>query len=98
MVINLIIIGGQVLIIFIGGRAISVTRLNGPQWGISVILGALSIPVAMLIRLIPDRFAEKLIQSCKCPMIRKPFELREMIVAVDALVPKRRREAEGRSA
>jgi DNA-binding response OmpR family regulator len=46
---------------------------------------------------ISDR-AHKLIQSCKCPVIRKPFELREMIAAVDALVPRRGREAEGKSA
>lgn len=31
--------------------------------------------------------AHKLIQSCKCPVIRKPFALRAMIAAVDALVP-----------
>jgi len=42
--------------------------------------------------------AHKLIQSCKCPMIRKPFELREMVTAIEALVPPRGREAEGRSA
>ena len=46
---------------------------------------------------ISDR-AHKLIQSCKCPMIRKPFELREMVMAIEALVPRRGREAEGRSA
>jgi two-component system KDP operon response regulator KdpE len=46
---------------------------------------------------ISDR-ANKLIQSCKCPMIRKPFELREMIEAVDALVPHLRRGAHGQSA
>jgi len=46
---------------------------------------------------ISDR-AYKLIQSCKCPSIRKPFELREMIAAVDALVPHLRRGAHGQSA
>jgi two-component system KDP operon response regulator KdpE len=46
---------------------------------------------------ISDR-AHKLIQSCKCPMLRKPFELREMIAAVDALVPHLRRGAHGQSA
>jgi hypothetical protein len=45
---------------------------------------------------ISDR-AHRLIQSCRCPMIRKPFELREMIAAVDALVP-RERKSEGRTA
>ena len=42
--------------------------------------------------------AYRLIQSCGCSMIRKPFELREMIAAIDALLPRRGREAEGRSA
>lgn len=46
---------------------------------------------------ISDR-AHKLIQACKCPMIHKPFELRELVKAIDALVPRRGREAEGRSA
>ena len=35
--------------------------------------------------------AYKLILSCKCPSIRKPFELRELIGAVQALVPHRER-------
>ena len=46
---------------------------------------------------ISDR-AHKLIQSCKCPMIRKPFELREMVQAIDALLPLRRRDAGGKTA
>ena len=46
---------------------------------------------------ISDR-AQKLIQSCKCPSIRKPFELRELIAAVDALVPHLRRDARDQSA
>ena len=46
---------------------------------------------------ISDR-AHKLIQSCKCPVLRKPFELREMIGAIDSLVPRRERGAEGKSA
>jgi DNA-binding response OmpR family regulator len=46
---------------------------------------------------ISDR-ALRLIASCKCPVIRKPFALRELIAQVGALVPKPEREAEGRSA
>ena len=46
---------------------------------------------------ISDR-AYKLIQSCKCPSIRKPFELRELIAAVDALVPQSGRGAQDQSA
>jgi DNA-binding response OmpR family regulator len=46
---------------------------------------------------ISDR-ALRLIQACKCPVIAKPFELREMIAAIDALAPRRGREVEGKSA
>jgi len=46
---------------------------------------------------ISDR-ALRLIQACNCPVIAKPFELREMIAAIDALVPRRGREVEGKSA
>jgi P-type Ca2+ transporter type 2C len=59
--INLIMIGGQIMIIFIGGRAFSVRRLNGAQWAYSIILGALSLPIAVIIRLIPDELIRKLI-------------------------------------
>jgi two-component system KDP operon response regulator KdpE len=42
--------------------------------------------------------ASRLVASCRCPMIKKPFELREMLAAVEALVPKQRRDARGQSA
>lgn len=59
--IQFIIVAGQVLIIFVGSTAFSVTRLNGAQWAYSVVLGALSMPVAVIIRLVPDEFIRKLI-------------------------------------
>lgn len=49
-----IMTAGQVLIIFFGSTAFVVTRLNGVQWAISIVLGLLSIPVGILIRLFPD--------------------------------------------
>lgn len=54
MVMATIMVGGQVLIIFFGGAAFAVTPLNAPQWGISLVLGFMSIPVGILIRLVPD--------------------------------------------
>ena len=60
--IQVIIIGGQVLIIFVGGQAFSVKRLDqGSQWAVSLVLGAISIPIAVIIRLIPDEFCSKLV-------------------------------------
>lgn len=49
-------IGGQVLIIFVGGAAFEITRLSGKEWGLSVGLGAISIPWGILIRKFPDRW------------------------------------------
>ena len=59
--IQVIIVGGQLLIIFVGGAAFSINPLDGKSWGISIVLGLLSIPVAVLIRCIPDEFVRKCI-------------------------------------
>ncbi|KAH8722336.1 hypothetical protein GQ44DRAFT_622873 [Phaeosphaeriaceae sp. PMI808] len=63
IVILLIMIGGQTLIIFVGGVAFSVTRLNGAQWGYSIVLGFLSLPIGMIVRLIPDELVRKCIPN-----------------------------------
>ncbi|CAL3970873.1 unnamed protein product [Diplocarpon coronariae] len=67
--INCIMVGGQVMIIYVGGKAFNVERLNGAQWGYSVVLGALSIPIGAAIRLIPD---ESLIRLIPKYLKRKP--------------------------
>jgi DNA-binding NtrC family response regulator len=40
---------------------------------------------------ITDR-AERLIDACKCPMVRKPFELADVVETVRALLPQAREE------
>jgi Ca2+-transporting ATPase len=59
IIILLIMIGGQTMIIFVGGVAFKVTRLNGAQWGYSIVLGFLSLPVGVIVRLIPDELIRK---------------------------------------
>ncbi|EOA87048.1 plasma membrane calcium [Exserohilum turcicum] len=61
IIILLIMIGGQTMIIFVGGEAFKVTRLNGAQWGYSIVLGFLSLPVGVIVRLIPDELIRKCI-------------------------------------
>jgi Ca2+-transporting ATPase len=58
--ISLIMIGGQVLIAIFGGKAFSVTRLNKAQWAYCIVLGALSILIGVIIRVIPDKLFEKM--------------------------------------
>ncbi|KIV88341.1 calcium-translocating P-type ATPase, PMCA-type [Exophiala mesophila] len=61
--IQFVIIGGQCLIMFVGGQAFSIHKINGAQWGYSIVLGALSMPVAIVIRCIPDELFARLIPS-----------------------------------
>lgn len=60
IVINAIMIGGQVLIVFVGGEAFKIVPLNGKEWGLSLGLGAISIPWGAAIRKFPDSWARSI--------------------------------------
>lgn len=51
--------GAQILIMFVGGRAFSITKLTGDQWAYSLVLGAISIPVGFVLQAVPDVVVEK---------------------------------------
>ncbi|KAG5437806.1 hypothetical protein PCANB_000520 [Pneumocystis canis] len=59
--VNIIMILGQIIIIFFGNKAFHVKPLNTEQWIISIFLGGLSIPVSTLINCIPNEFLRKLL-------------------------------------
>ncbi|KAL0934285.1 calcium p-type atpase [Colletotrichum truncatum] len=61
--ISAIMIGGQVLIVFVGGAAFQIASegQSGIQWAMAIILGFISIPFGVIIRLIPDALIERLI-------------------------------------
>ena len=52
------IIGLQVLIIFVGGRAFQIKPggIDGTQWAISIVVGFVCIPWAVVIRYFPDEW------------------------------------------
>lgn len=56
-------IGGQVLIVMLGGRAFNIAEKGQTpaMWAYAIILGFLSIPVGVIIRLIPDSLLEQLV-------------------------------------
>lgn len=58
---NVVTIVGQLLIIFFGGSALSTVRLDGKQWIISLFLGAMSLVVGVLARLVPDSWVMSLV-------------------------------------
>ncbi|UNI15530.1 plasma membrane calcium [Purpureocillium takamizusanense] len=75
-----IMIGAQVLIIFVGGAAFSVVPLNGPQWAISLVLGVITLPIGFLTRLLPDepfgRLGRFLMGLCK-PLVPRRWRRQE---------------------
>jgi P-type Ca2+ transporter type 2C len=52
--INCIMIGGQIMIIFVGGQAFGIQPLNGVQWAICILCALPCLLWAILIRLFPD--------------------------------------------
>jgi Ca2+-transporting ATPase len=70
IIINLIMVGGQVLIIFVGGQAFRIVPLTGKEWGMSIGLGAISIPFGACIRLLPDSW----VNACLPAFIRRIWE------------------------
>ncbi|KAA8896176.1 calcium-translocating P-type ATPase [Sphaerosporella brunnea] len=63
MGINAIMIGGQIMIIFVGKTAFSITPLNGAQWAVSIVVALFCLPWAVLIRCIPDEQVLRLWQG-----------------------------------
>ncbi|KAF4124368.1 P-type Ca2+ transporter type 2C [Geosmithia morbida] len=61
--ISTLISGAQVIIIFFGGAAFSISSdgQSGAMWGIALVLGFISIPVGVLIRFVPDSFVSALV-------------------------------------
>lgn len=57
MIINALMVGGQIMIIFVGGAAFQIVRLNGTQWAISILCAIFCLPWAVVLRCIPDKYA-----------------------------------------
>lgn len=47
--------------VFVGSSAFQVTRIGGAEWGISLALGVVSIPLGALIRLLPNKPFERML-------------------------------------
>lgn len=54
--INCVMVGGQIMIIFIGGAAFGVTRINGWQWAVCLLCALPCLLWAVLLRFVPDAY------------------------------------------
>ncbi|KAI0218371.1 plasma membrane calcium [Massospora cicadina] len=52
--VQLAVVMGQVLLVLFGGAAFSTVPLSPYQWFVSVLIGSLSLPVGLVLRLLPD--------------------------------------------
>ena len=57
IIINIIMVAGQVLIIFVGGAAFQIKRIDGTQWAICILCALPCLLWAIVLRCIPDRYA-----------------------------------------
>lgn len=60
LLVSFLLVGGQVLIMLLGGAAFKVVHLNAREWTVSVGIGSLSLVGGMLLRLIPDSVIDQL--------------------------------------
>ncbi|KAG1453737.1 hypothetical protein G6F56_007496 [Rhizopus delemar] len=59
---------GQVLIVQFGGPAFQVIALNGAHWAIAIVVGLLSLPIGVVIRMIPDNIFAFLFRNSETRM------------------------------
>lgn len=69
IVINILMVGLQVTIAFVGGQAFSIVRISGVQWAICLVLAQLSLPWAVVIRLFPDALFAKIASFVGRPVV-----------------------------
>ncbi|KAH7020583.1 hypothetical protein EDB80DRAFT_821723 [Ilyonectria destructans] len=69
--INLIMIGLQIAIVFIGGRVFDIhpDGLDGPQWAISIVIAAFSLPWGIVVRIFPDAWFESVVNFVAPPFV-----------------------------
>ncbi|KAL1301415.1 hypothetical protein AAFC00_005672 [Neodothiora populina] len=69
IIVNCIMVGCQVAIAFIGGKAFSIVRINGVQWAICIVVAALCLPWAVLVRCFPDPWFDATARTVGKPVL-----------------------------
>lgn len=57
VVINIIMVAGQVMIVFVGGKAFQIKRIDGTQWAVCILCALPCLLWAVVLRCIPDKYA-----------------------------------------
>lgn len=63
ILVQLVVVAGQFVIVQFGGQAFKTVPLTGNQWLITILIGSLSLPVGLVLRLLPSSVIPKAIVS-----------------------------------
>ncbi|KAF9997333.1 hypothetical protein BGZ79_008980, partial [Entomortierella chlamydospora] len=78
LLVQLVVIAGQFVIVQFGGQAFKTVALTSEQWLYTILVGALSLPVGLVLRLLPSNVIPEAIASHKS-------EAREQLVSTGKL-------------
>ncbi|OJJ06514.1 hypothetical protein ASPVEDRAFT_45886 [Aspergillus versicolor CBS 583.65] len=67
--INCIMVGCQIVIAFFGGAAFSIVRIYGEQWAICILVAAISLPWAIVVRIFPDPWFHAIAKFVGTPVV-----------------------------
>ncbi|KAI2614785.1 plasma membrane calcium-transporting ATPase [Hypoxylon fragiforme] len=69
IVINCIMVGAQIAIVFVGGTAFEIKAIDGTQWAICLVAAAVCLPWAIVVRLFPDELFAKIAAVVGAPVV-----------------------------
>ena len=64
LAINVLMLAGQIMIVFVGGAAFGVTRLSGAQWGVCLAFSVPCLLWAVVLRCVPDERFGVVFEAC----------------------------------
>ncbi|KAL2841861.1 hypothetical protein BJY01DRAFT_217092 [Aspergillus pseudoustus] len=67
--INFIMVGCQIIISFFGGSAFSIVRIHNEQWAIVILVAAISLPWAVVVRIFPDAWFAAIAKFVGTPVV-----------------------------
>ncbi|KAJ2985425.1 hypothetical protein NUW58_g5538 [Xylaria curta] len=92
--ITILMVGLQVLIIFVGGAAFEIKPINGVQWAICLVTAFVCLPWAILIRLFPDEWFAVIAKTVGAPFLAVYGFLAKLMGKIGSMFKKNKKNDE----
>ncbi|GJJ70388.1 P-type Ca2+ transporter type 2C [Entomortierella parvispora] len=73
LIVQVFVVGGQFLIVEFGGQAFKTVSLTGDQWLLTILVGSLSLPVGLVLRLLPASLLPEAVAIAHTSEERRPL-------------------------